>query len=179
MLGVSLMTLPTATRGLFARLLAGTSFLGCKLEVDALEIAPGIALGEVREVKVMGSCGHEPFPMHRRNRANEVLGRKDELVVDDPLWLVVQHRTGMDGHHLIVLNGEIHARSLQVRNLHEKARGNGTPDIGVVVGGGKISRFQGNAKADARAFQLLADIVSLLHGAVINEVVPAPFGVSA
>ena len=45
------------------------------------------------------------------------LGGEYELVVEDPLWLVVEAGGGVQLHDLVVLHGQVVAGPLEVRNL--------------------------------------------------------------
>src|SRR4029434_2515096 len=60
---------------------------------------------------------HSPLWFDVGARADVVLGGAHKLVVEDPLWLVVQHRRGMKLHHLVVLHRQVVTRPLQVSHL--------------------------------------------------------------
>src|SRR4029434_1443096 len=65
---------------------------------------------------------HSPLWFDVGARADVVLGGEHKLVVEDPLWLVVQHRRGMKLHHLVVLHRQVVTRLLQRRHLRKQQR---------------------------------------------------------
>lgn len=52
-----------------------------------------------------------------RNSSDVVLGSEDKLVVEDPLWFVVQAGGGMQLHHLVILDGQVLTRPLEMCHL--------------------------------------------------------------
>ena len=59
----------------------------------------------------------EPLRLDVCAGSDVVLGGEDELVVEDPLGLVVQTRARVELHHLVVLHGQVVSRPLQVGDL--------------------------------------------------------------
>ena len=66
----------------------------------SLELGLGLAGGEVGHVVVMRGDLDEPVGAHGAHRPNVVLRGEHELLEDDPLRLLVQHRRRVDLHHL-------------------------------------------------------------------------------
>ncbi len=58
------------------------------------------------------------FPLNVDHSANVVLRRQHKLVVQHPLRLVLEDARGVEGHRLVVLDGEVEPRALQVSDLH-------------------------------------------------------------
>lgn len=60
---------------------------------------------------------HLPFGFDIGNGANIVLCGEHELVVDDPFGLMIETGRRMQLHHLIVFNGKVMSRALQMSRL--------------------------------------------------------------
>lgn len=63
---------------------------------------------------------HAPLRVDGRDGADVVLAREDEVGVEGPGGLHVQHRGRVDGHDLVVLHRQVLPRLLQVRHLKLK-----------------------------------------------------------
>ena len=66
---------------------------------------------------MQGGLPDEPLRLDVCAGSDVVLGGEDELVVEDPLGLVVETRARVELHHLVVLHGQVVTRPLQVGNL--------------------------------------------------------------
>ena len=66
----------------------------------------------------------EPLRLDVCAGSDVVLGGEDELVVEDPLGLVVEAGRGVQLHDLVVLHGQVVPRPLKVRNLKHKLMAN-------------------------------------------------------
>ena len=108
--------------------------------VDPLKLALGLAVLDLTELEVVGACLKEPLRGDVCDGADIVLGSEHELVVEAPLWLVVYGSARMEGHHLVVLEGQVVACFLEVGHLQEEAREKGLTDRRVVLRVGRLSR---------------------------------------
>mmetsp|Transcript_17153 Transcript_17153/g.49759 ORF Transcript_17153/g.49759 Transcript_17153/m.49759 type:complete len:203 (+) Transcript_17153:61-669(+) len=143
-------------------------------QVGTLEDCLGLALWEVFQVVVVRRHLHEPIHSHVRDHADEVFRREDKLVVDAELGLVREARGGVQGHNLVVLDREVVPRPFEVRHLHEEAREDGAPDVGVVVLVVEVGGLELKAEAAHDAHQLGPHAVRRLHRPRVQEVVVAP-----
>ena len=119
--------------------------------VDPLKLALGLAVLDLTELKVVGACLKEPLWGDVCDCADIVLGSEHELVVEAPLWLVVYGSARMEGHHLVVFEGQVVACFLEVSHLEEEAGEKGLTDRGVVLGVGHLSRGYLNAMLNRNA----------------------------
>ena len=106
---------------------------------DPLKLAFGLAVLDLTELEVVGACLKEPLRGDVCDGADVVLGREHELAVETPLWLVVYGGARMEGHHLVVLEGQVVPCLLQVSHLEEEAGEKGLTDRRVVLGVGRLS----------------------------------------
>jgi len=96
------------------------------------------------------------------HRANVVLCSQHELIVDDPIGLVVETSRRMQLHVLVVLDGQIVASALQVGHLHEEALHEGLSDVYIVVLRGEFSARAPQVEAVHDSSQLLAHVIRTL-----------------
>ena len=66
---------------------------------------------------MQGGLPDEPLRLDVCAGSDVVLGGEDELVVEDPLGLVVETRARVELHHLVVLHGQVVTRPFQVGDL--------------------------------------------------------------
>lgn len=109
--------------------------------------------------------------------SNVVLRRQHELVVDDPVGLVVQARRRMQLDDLVVLDGQVVTGALQVGHLHEEPLHEGLANVDVVVLRGELGAGALQVEAVHDASELLSDVVRGLQRSVVDEVLVAPLGV--
>ena len=144
---------------------------------------------------MQGNVPDEPLRLDVCAGSDVVLGGEDELVVEDPLGLVVQTRARVELHHLVVLHGQVVSRPLQVGDLktlklmfaipkivisvhlHEESRTEGFPNVHVVVFAGEVCAGSLQVESVHDSAQLLSDVVRGLEGSVVDEVVVAPLRV--
>ena len=107
--------------------------------VDPLKLALGLAVLDLTELEVVGACLKKPLRGDVCDGADVVLGREHELAVEAPFWLVVYGGTRMEGHHLVVLEGQVVPCFLEVSHLQEEAGKQRLTDRRVVLGVGRLS----------------------------------------
>ena len=107
--------------------------------VDPLKLALGLAVLDLTELEVVGACLKEPLRGDVCDGAYVVLGREHKLAVEAPLWLVVYGGARMEGHNLVVLEGQVVPCFLEVSHLEEEARQQRLTDRWVVLGVGRLS----------------------------------------
>ncbi len=89
---------------------------------DLLKLSLCLALREVVHVVVLRCSLHQPLRLDVRDCADVVFGGEDELVVQNPLWFVVQARRRVKLHDLVVLHGQVMTAAFQVSNLKNRRR---------------------------------------------------------
>jgi hypothetical protein len=106
--------------------------------VDSLKLALGLAVLDLTELEVVGACLKEPLRGDVCDGADVVLGREHKLAVEAPLRLVVYGGARMEGHHLVVLEGQVVTCFLEVSHLQEEAGKQRLTDRRVVLGVGRL-----------------------------------------
>lgn len=80
----------------------------------------------------------------------------------------------MQLNHLVVLDGEVVPRSLEVCHLHKEARHKRLAYVDVVVFAGELCRCTPKVEAVHDPRELLSDVVGTLHGSIVDKIVIAP-----
>lgn len=109
--------------------------------------------------------------------SNVVFGRQDELVVDDPVGLVIQARRRMQLNDLVVLDGQVVTGALQMGDLHEESLHKCLANVDVVVFRGELGAGALQVEAVHDSGELLPNVVSRLQRSVVDEVFVAPLRV--
>lgn len=109
--------------------------------------------------------------------SNVVLCRQHELVVDDPIGLVVQASRRMQLNDLVVLDGQVVTGALQMGDLHEESLNEGLANVDVVVLRGELGAGALQVEAIHDASELLSDVVRGLQRSVVDEVLVTPLRV--
>ena len=76
------------------------------------------ALGEIGKIVIHGGDFDEPVRLNVRHRPDVILGGEDEFVVQNPFGFVIQTSRRMQLDHLVVLDGQIMTRPLQMSDLN-------------------------------------------------------------
>jgi hypothetical protein len=121
-----------------------------------------------------GAGGSGARGTHLGDGADELLGGERKLVVQRPLGLAVEAARGVERDGLVVLDGLVVPRGVEVRNLHEEARDQRLADVYVVVLRREFVGRERELEARHEARELLAHRVARLQRAGVKEVVVGP-----
>jgi len=127
---------------------------------DALEFEFRGAVGKGGEIVIVGRDFHEPFGFDFDVCADEILGREDEFVVQNPRGLRVETTTRMQRDDLHVLDGEIVARALEMSDLHEETLDDRLSDVLIIRSVCKIGAVKWNLQFHHYSTQLFSHTIS-------------------
>jgi hypothetical protein len=113
----------------------------------------------------------EPLGVDHEHVAHVLLGGEDQLVVDDPLWGLVEHgRGGMDEDRLPLHHGLVAVLRVLLGGVREEASGDTFTNFGEVFSGGDDVHSVAVQDSD----QLLAHVLSSLHSTSLDEILVTP-----
>mmetsp|Transcript_7553 Transcript_7553/g.46424 ORF Transcript_7553/g.46424 Transcript_7553/m.46424 type:complete len:288 (-) Transcript_7553:1343-2206(-) len=144
------------------------------LQVKPLQRCLGTTSRKIGHVKVLRCDVDQPFSFHNRVSADVVLCGQDKLMIEHPVWLLIQNTGRMKENNLIVLGCEVMTRPLFVCNLHEEATDNCFAYVCIVMPGSKFSTAQSDIKLLTKAGELVSNIVCRFHRSVVQVVLEAP-----